>query len=144
MPIAGSLAAPKQHMLPSPRGCGAACTLLFILSSPDMRVVEPSAQGCSGIGEKAHPIHSPHPSPAPSSPQGCTGVSLVPTTQPRCPPGPPPLPTSPGQPWSSSHQERIFGRKQLKRASMHGPFGLPGAGAAPCKPQGSWNFPDHV
>jgi len=41
-------------------------------------------------------------------------------------------PTSPGQPQSSSRRERIFGRKQLRRASTRDPFRLPGTGAALC------------
>lgn len=92
MLTAGSLAAPKQHMLPSPRGCcgwAAAHMLLSILSSPEAQVTEPRTQGCLGSRAQARPIHlfrgaCCHPSPAPSSPHGFMGVPLVPTTH--CPP----------------------------------------------------------
>lgn len=120
------------HMLPSPRDCCAAHTLLFILCSPGTWVMETSI-GC--VWEAGH---KPVPSTCSESPAAASPLPLQPTQVHRGALGPhhpaqvPPSPTSLGQPRSSSHRERKFRRKQLSRASLRVPSRLPGAGAAPC------------
>lgn len=93
--------------------------LLCPLSSPDTpdgawhpRVFGKHPSTCSGAPAATLPL----PPPAHTGALGC----------PRVPSPSPGLPTSSGQSQSSSYRERIFGRKQLRRVSVRGPFGLPG------------------
>lgn len=73
-----------------------------------------------------------HPSPAPSSTQGALGAlgSLTPPRSPH-------LAHLLQQSQSSSYRERIFGRKQLRRVTARGPFGLPGEPLQPLAEPGA-------